>query len=139
VYRNKPEETGGIALYRQLNTGCTGTNQRRLEALHYVETIEHWVYRNKSEENGGTALCRQLNIGCTGTNQRRLEALHYIETILFLYTQCSIVYIMQCFQSPLVCSCTPSVQLSLHNAMLCLYIMQCLQSPLVCSYTRRVN
>jgi hypothetical protein len=51
-----------------LNTGCIGTNQRRLKALHYIETIEHWVYRNKPEETEGIVLYRD-------------KALHYIETI----------------------------------------------------------
>jgi hypothetical protein len=45
VYRNKPEETEGIVLYRD-------------KALHYIETIEHWVYRNKPEETGGIVLYR---------------------------------------------------------------------------------
>jgi hypothetical protein len=41
-----------------VNTGYIETNQRRLEALHYIETIGHWVYKNKPEETGGIALCR---------------------------------------------------------------------------------
>jgi hypothetical protein len=49
-----PPVFSGLFLYTQ----CTGTNQRRLEAMYYIETIEHWVYRNKPEETGGIALCR---------------------------------------------------------------------------------